>query len=164
MDRGCEEPSGSRCDSLLEVLCKSAVPVEPRDGPLDDPTAGQDFEAVCCVGTLDDRDHPFAQRLQGILQFLAGISAISEHVPQPGKPLDDATQDDRSSVAILNVSGMDDGVNQIALGVGEDVTLASFDLLSGVVAPRPATFSGFDALAVDHTGAGRGLTPLCFTD
>lgn len=162
--RGCEEPSSGRGDGLLEVLGKSAVSVEPGDSPLDDPPAGQDFEAPNLVRSLDDGDHPAAQGLQGILQFLASISAISEHVPQPGKPLDDATQDDWSSVAILNVSGMDDGMNQIALGVGEDVSLAPFDLLPGVVAPWATTFRGFDALAVDHTGAGRGLAPLRFAD
>ena len=40
LGRGCEEPSSGRCDGLLEVLGKSSVPVEPSDGPLDDPTAG----------------------------------------------------------------------------------------------------------------------------
>ena len=164
LDRGCEEPSRGGCDGLLEVLGKSAISVEPGDRPFDDPPAGQDFEALDVVGALDDRDHPVAPRLQGIFQFLASISAISEYVPQPGKPLDDATQDNWSSVAILNVSGMDNGVNQIAFGVGEDVALAPFDLLPGIVAPRAATFCGFNALAVDYTGAGRSLATLRFAD
>lgn len=149
---------------MLKVLSKSAISVEPGDCPFDNPPAGQDFEALDHVGAFDDRDHPAAQRLQSIFQFLASISAISEYVPQPGKPPDYATQDDWSSVAVLNVSGMDNGVNQIAFGVGKDVSLAPFDLLPGIVAPRAATFRGFDALAINYTGAGRGLATLRFAD
>lgn len=85
-------------------------------------------------------------------------------MPQPGEPLYDAAKDHRSAVTILNVGGMDDGVNQIALGVGEEVPLAAFDLFASVIASRPATFRRFDALAIDHTRTWRGLTPLCFTD
>lgn len=98
--------------------------------------------------------------------FRASLSFWSacEHVPQPVKPLEDTAQDDKISIAILNISGMDDGVNHIVLDVGRDVSLSPFALSSGVVASRPATFHGFDALAVDHTGARRGLTHLCFTD
>lgn len=125
LDRGCEQPSRGGCDGSLEVLSKSAISVEPGDCPFDNPPAGQDFEALDHVGAFDDRDHPATQRLQSIFQFLASISAISEYVPQPGKPLGYATQDDWSSVAILNVSGMDNGVNQIAFGVGEDVSLVT---------------------------------------
>ena len=37
------------------------------------------------------------------------------------------------------------------------VALASLDLLARVIAPYSAPFRGFDALAVDHPGAGAGL-------
>lgn len=74
--RGREEPSGGRCDGLLEVLGKSAISVEPGDCPFDNPPAGQDFEALDLVGAFDDCDHPATQRLQGILQFLASINLL----------------------------------------------------------------------------------------
>jgi len=77
LDRSCEKPRGGRCDGLLEVLGKSAVTVEPRDGSFHDPPSRQDFEALCGVESLDDRNHPFAQGLQGTLQFLARIPTIA---------------------------------------------------------------------------------------
>jgi hypothetical protein len=42
---------------------------------------------------------------------------------------------------------VNDGAEQIALGVNEDVTLAFLDLLAGVEAPRAARLSSFDRLA-----------------
>jgi hypothetical protein len=51
-------------------------------------------------------------------------------------------------VAVLDVGGMDQGMDQIALGVGEDMPLAALDLLACVVAARTAAFRGFDALSI----------------
>jgi hypothetical protein len=45
-------------------------------------------------------------------------------------------------------------MDQIALGVGQDMTLAAFDLLARIIAAGAAALGGLDALAVDHTGAG----------
>ncbi len=54
---------------------------------------------------------------------------------------------------------MDRGLDQIALGVGQDVALTALDLLARIIAARTAGFGGFDALAVDDPGTGRGITP-----
>lgn len=55
-------------------------------------------------------------------------------------------------------------MNQIAFAVGGDVSLAPFDLLPGIVAPRVAPFRGFDTLDFNFTGAGRGPATLYFAD
>ena len=47
-------------------------------------------------------------------------------------------------------------------GVGEDKSLAALDLLTRVIAANPATFDGFDRLAIDEPGAGRGFVPFDF--
>src|SRR3546814_8948547 len=54
------------------------------------------------------------------------------------------------------------GMDQIAVGVGQDVALASLDLLSRVIAARPAAFRRLHTLAVDHSGAGRSLAAYSF--
>ena len=41
---------------------------------------------------------------------------------------------------------------------GDDVALASLDLLSGIEPARAPGFGGLDRLAVDHTGCGRRLS------
>lgn len=47
---GCDEqPSGGGRDGLFEVLDEAAVAVEPSQGSLDDPPAGQDLEAFCSI-------------------------------------------------------------------------------------------------------------------
>jgi len=59
----------------------------------------------------------------------------------------------------LDVGGMNDGGDQKALRVGQDVALASVDLLAGVEAAVSAAFRGLHALAVDHPGRRRRLPP-----
>ena len=61
-------------------------------------------------------------------------------MPQPGEAPDDLAQHQRRSVAVLDGGGKDQGVDQIALGVSEDVALAALDLLARVIAAR---FAGF---------------------
>ena len=56
------------------------------------------------------------------------------------------------AVAVLDIGGVDDGSDQKALRVGDDMALSALDLFTRIIAPWPATFRGFDALAVDHTG------------
>ena len=74
--------------------------------------------------------------------------------------MQDLGEDQRRAVSILNVGGVDHGVNQVTLGVGEDVAFAALDLLASIIAPRTAAFRGFYALTVDHTGARRSLATL----
>src|SRR3546814_15679551 len=57
---------------------------------------------------------------------------------------------------------MDHGMDQIAIGVGQDVALASLDLLPRVIAARPAASRGLHTLAVDRSGAGRSLAAYSF--
>ena len=53
-------PSGGAFDSSPEVLGETAVAPQPCEGAFDHPLAGQDFEALCAVGSLDDLERPFA--------------------------------------------------------------------------------------------------------
>lgn len=69
---------------------------------------------------------------------------------------------ERCAVALLDVGGVDHSVHEIALSICQDVTLAPFDLLACIVAPRPTALGGFDALAIDYPCAGRGLAPYRF--
>ena len=162
MDGSDEEPGSCRGDGLLEVLGEASIAVEPCQRALDHPAARQHFKAFGGVGPFDDLDGPLADAAQSILEFVSGIAAIGEDVAQPREAFDDVAQDERRPVAVLDVGSVDHGVDEIALGVGEDVALAPLDLLTRVVAPRSAGFRGFHALAVDHAGTGRGFAALRF--
>lgn len=117
MDGSDEEPCGCRGDCLLEVLGEASVSVKPCQRALDHPAAGQHLEALGGVGPLDDLDGPFADAAQSILEFVSGVTAIGEDMAQPGEALDDVAQDERRPVAVLDVSGVDHGMNEIALGL-----------------------------------------------
>lgn len=79
---------------------------------------------------------------------------------QPGKAPDDFGQHQRRAVTVLDVGGVDHGMNEIAVGVSEDMALATFDLLARVIAARASAFRGFYALAVDHASTGRSLAAV----
>jgi hypothetical protein len=59
------------------------------------------------------------------------------------------SKDAGSAVAILNAGFQSD---QISLGIGHDVALAAFDLLSCVKAPWATALRSFHRLAVNHAG------------
>lgn len=75
------------------------------------------------VGPLDDLDRPFPDLAQRLAQLVAGIATIGEDVPEPRMAADDLGEDERYAIAILHASGVDHGTNQIAIGIGHDVTL-----------------------------------------
>ena len=90
-------------------------------------------------------------------EFVAGISAIGEDMAQPREPEADGFENIDGAVAVLNVRGVDQDEQQKATGVGDDMPFAALHFLARVIARNPAALRGFDRLAVDDTGAGRGL-------
>jgi hypothetical protein len=123
------------------------------------PGARQDDEAFGLIGTLDDLNGPFADLVQRLPELVSGIGAIGKDMAQPREALDDLGQHQRRAVAVLNVDSVDYAMDQIAIGVGQDVALAAVDLLACILAPRPGRFLAFHALVADHPGTGRGVAP-----
>ncbi len=145
---------------MFEVLGEAAVAAEPCQRSFHDPAAGQDLEALCGIGPLDDRDAPSADAAQGLAQLVAGRAPIGEQVPEPREAADDCSEQQRRPVTVLDIGRVDDGMDQIVLGVGEDMALAALDLLARIIAARATALGGLDALAVNDAGAGRGLATL----
>jgi len=158
-DGGHVEPCGGALDGSFEVFCEAAVAAEPGEGSLDDPAARQHLEAFCGVGALDDLKRPGADFSEGGGELLAGIGAVGEDMVQPGKAVSDRGEYIGFAVAVLDIGGMDDGADQKAFGVGEDMALPARDLLARVKAPDSAAFRGLHRLAVDDAGAWGSLPP-----
>ena len=114
---------------MLEVLGKAAVSIEPSQCAFDDPTAWEHHEAFCGIGSLDDFDGPFSDPAQRVFEPVTGIAAIGEDVPQPREALDDLGQHQRCTVSVLDVGGVDYGMDEIAVGVGQDMAFAALGLL-----------------------------------
>lgn len=138
----------------------ASVAAEPGQRSFDDPSAGQDLEALGNIGSLDDLDGPFADAAQRLAQLVAGIATIGEEMAQPGEAVDDFGEQQRCPITVLDIGRVDYGMDQIALGVGQDMPLAALDLLARIIAARTAALGGLDALAIDDAGAGRGFTAM----
>jgi hypothetical protein len=52
-----ERPSNGAGDGCFEILRQSTAAAEPCESSFDDPSARQNFEALCRVGALDDFDY-----------------------------------------------------------------------------------------------------------
>lgn len=149
-DGGDQEPCIGRCDGCFPVLGEAAAATEPGKGALDDPAAGDDDEARCPIGPLDDLDGRSIHVLQGVFQLVASIAAVGEQMSERGEALHGVGDDTWRAIAILNVGGVRDRAQHIAFGIGEDMTLAALDLLAGIIAAWSAAFRGFHALAVNN--------------
>src|SRR3546814_19999780 len=93
-------------------------------------------------------------------QFLPGIAAIGEETAQGRIGVATAFDEVRCAVAVLDVSGEHQSVEEVAGRVGRDMALAALDLLAGIIAARPTRFGGLDRLAVDDARRRFCLAPF----
>jgi hypothetical protein len=96
----------------------------------------QEHEPLRLVGSLDDLQDPAGKRPHPLDQ-LARVTAIGPDAFQPGTDAAQLLEDPLGPVAILKTGAMHhDGPDQ-AERVDDEVALAPFDLLAGVVAVGP---------------------------
>ncbi len=83
---------------------------------------------------LDDLDVDPAQDFSHrLLEFRPLITTIGIELQQKWKPAEQGGNEQRPAVAVLNVGGMNDRVQQQALGVYQDMALLPLDLLARVI-------------------------------
>ena len=118
---------------VLPVLGQSAAAVEPGDGAFDHPTPGLDDEALHPIGSLDDLGLEIGQDAgQGAVKDRPLIGAVGEQFPEKGKQTEQGRQQRETAVAILNVGGGDDAVQQQALRIDQNMPLLALDQLAGI--------------------------------
>ena len=144
---------------MFEVLGEASVPVEPGKGSFDDPASRENDKPFCGIRAFDDLDDPLPDFAQRLSELVASIATIGENMAQPREAFDDLGQHQRCSVTVLDVGSVDNCMDEVSVGVGQDVALAALHLLASVIALWPAAFGGFDALAVDHPGTGDASRP-----
>ena len=82
---------------------------------------------------LDDLDHPMAAAGSGSRDAWSLVAGIGEDALDEGEEMARAPAENQSRpVAVLNVSGMDDDVQQKAERIDKDVALAPGDLLARI--------------------------------
>ena len=75
--------------------------------------------------------------LECVPELFPRIAAIGEDMAQPREAEADGLENIGCAVAVLNVGGMDEDEDQKSAGVGDDVPLATLDLLARVIARYP---------------------------
>ena len=132
---------------VLPVLGQSAAAVEPGDGAFDHPTPGLDDEALHPIGSLDDLGLEIGQDAgQGAVKDRALIGAVGEQFPEKGKQTEQGRQQRETAVAILNVGGGDDAVQQQAMRIDQNMPLLALDQLAGIEAVAVDASPPFSAL------------------
>lgn len=92
------------------ILAQPALPANPAERTLDDPSMRQQLEAFDIIRTLDDlhaqaatvaqREHPGQQ--------LSRISAVCPDEAQAQEGVGEALQDQFGAITVLNIGRMDD--------------------------------------------------------
>src|ERR1700686_3053474 len=154
-DHGEPDEGGDGARISLEITRQAAIAANPGQGSFDDPALGQDDELVQFVA-LDDLEHPTAGAGSGLRGAWSLIAGIGED------PLDEGEEAARAPienqprpVAVLNIAGMDDDVQQKTKRIDEDVTLASSDLLARIVALRVERDPAAPRRGPEHRRDGR---------
>ena len=115
------------------VLAHSAKSSQPGEGSLHHPAAGQEFESLDIIASLDDLDAQAGVGGDGVVHLPGVVSVVGPDQFEPVEPLAYFVEDQGRAVAILDAGGVDDHAQWEAFGIDQGVELASFDLLSGVV-------------------------------
>ena len=83
---------------------------------------------------------------QGAAKDRPLIGAVGEQFPEKGKPAEQCRQQREAAVAILNVGGGDDTVQQQALRIDQNMALLALDQLARIEAVRVDASPPFSAL------------------
>src|SRR6266446_6806656 len=152
-DHGEPDEGGDGARISLEITRQAAIAADPGQGSFDDPALGQDDELVQIVA-LDDLEHPTAGAGSGLRGAWSLIAGIGEDPLDEGKKAARASIENQPRpVAVLNVGGMDDDVQQKAERIDKDVALAPGDLLARIEPLRVKCGAPFSAAGPSATPA-----------
>ena len=129
------------CQSLaievLPILGESSTAIEPSNRALDDPTLRQHDKSLNLIGALDDfgleLGQDFCECSAKVRPLIGGVG--EEHFQEGLRPEQRCEQHD-AAVAVLDVGGMNDGVDQQAQRIYENVALLALDLLARIITVR----------------------------
>ena len=97
------------------------------------------------IGSLDDLEFPGTGLGDGIGRLLPLIATIGEDALDEREQASRSTQQWNGSVAILDIAGSDEDVQQEAERVDQNMALAARRLLAGIIARRVERGPPFEA-------------------
>jgi hypothetical protein len=121
--------------ATFPILGEPTTSIEPTDGALDEPALRFDDKSFDAVATFDDLDLQSGHHVSNAIQEdRPGIGAVCEQLAQEWELSEQGGQQQHAAVAVLNVGGSDQGVEQKTELVDQNVTLLALDQLAGVKA------------------------------
>jgi len=118
----------------------------PCNGTLDNPPLRQHHE-FADVRSLDDLDIDLAAHtLQSGLEFRPLITAVRIELEQKRMPTKQRAHQQHAAVAVLDVGGMHNSMQQKSLSIYKDLALLAFDLFARIEARRVNRVPPFSAL------------------
>ncbi len=133
--------------AILPILGEAATSIEPADGALDDPALRLDNKAFRVVATSDDLGHEVGHDMSDAVgEDRPGVGAVREQLAEEGELSEQGGQQQHTAIAVLHVSGGDQGVQQQPELVDQEVALLALDQLAGVKAMRIDRWPPFSAL------------------
>ncbi len=146
-DGGPAQEGESAAVETLPILGQPAAAIEPGDGAFDNPALGQDEEPLCRIAALDDREADLAaEAAQGALELRPLVAAVGVELAQERMQAKKRAHHQHAAVAVLEIGGMDEGMQQQTLGVYQEVALLALDLLARIKARRIDAAPPFSAL------------------
>ena len=131
-DHGQPDEGSDGAGVSLEIARQAAIAADPGQGSFNDPALRQDDKFVQFVA-LDDLDHPMAGVGSGSRGAWSLVAGIGEDALDEGEQAAGASIENQPGpVAVLNVGGMDDDVQQEAERIDQDMALAPGDLLARI--------------------------------
>ena len=132
---------------VLPILGKPSTSIEPSNGALDDPTAWKHDKSFDLIGAFDDFRFELRQdSRERLLKFWPLIAAVGKQLFQERIHPEQSGKQQDAAVAILDIGGVNDGVEQQAQCIYENVALLALDLLARIIAMRIDTGPPFSAL------------------
>jgi hypothetical protein len=132
---------------VLPILGEPSTTVEPSNGALHDPAAWQHHKSFGVIGTFDDFSFELRQESRKrLLEFRSLIAAVGKQLLQKRIHPEQSGKQQDAAVAILDIGGVNDGVEQQTQRIYENMALLAFDLLARIIAMRIDTGPPFSAL------------------
>jgi hypothetical protein len=154
-DHGDVDPSLGAGFGRFIIAHQSPVVHQPAESAFYDPATRQYVEALGGIGTFDDLDGQFGTKfLDPLGEGFSGVAAIHPQNAQPGEPTQDASQQSLGSLAFGGVGGGDGRPQHQSQSIHQQMPLAAFDALAGVIANAPTVTGRFDTLTVQDGGGG----------
>jgi len=113
---GCEAQECERLAiEVLPIFGKPSASIEPSNGALDHPTTWEHDESFGVIGALDDFSFEVGQDFcQGLLEFRPLIASVGKQLFQERIHPEQGCKKQNAAVAVLDIGGMNDHVQQQA--------------------------------------------------